>query len=178
MARIFKRATASKLPYVSFELRSKQLLELAAFDPAETWQIFSKRFIRFEFPSNAAVYALFDCCFHFSVMSNEALRHLEASMAGIERGHGFRELVLKLLHMQPSEYTRGMSERELASLLYRDHLGLKHANRRRLQAELEHAKEIEDKQIQAVTGHELHSVRLTDDPLLMALINHLKQDSW
>lgn len=33
IARILKRAPASKLPYLSFELRAKQLLELAAYNP-------------------------------------------------------------------------------------------------------------------------------------------------
>lgn len=35
IARVLRRAPASKLPYLSFELRASQLLELASYDPVE-----------------------------------------------------------------------------------------------------------------------------------------------
>ena len=38
VTRLLKRSPAGKLPFISFELRSKQLVELALFKPAETQQ--------------------------------------------------------------------------------------------------------------------------------------------
>ncbi len=45
ISRIYGRAPATKVPALSFELRSKQLLELAAFDPLEVWAEFRCVFV-------------------------------------------------------------------------------------------------------------------------------------
>lgn len=80
-----------------------------------------------------------------------------------------------LLHICPSAYTANMNERQLASLLYRDHLSLKHAGRERLHAEIMDARRKEDEgghhsEFQ-VGGTEVEDV----DPLLKALLDHLKE---
>ena len=79
--------------------------------------------------------------------------------------------------MQPSDYTSTMRERELAALLYRDHIGLKHADRSRLCEELEEAKTQETQKVLAVTTGEQPQhgeegePRL--DPLRKALLDHI-----
>lgn len=77
-----------------------------------------------------------------------------------------------LLHLQPSDYTTGMSERQLVCLLYRDHVGLKHADRGRLGKEVEQAKRKEadvEKSFYMVedigTG--------AGDPMRKALLDHM-----
>lgn len=73
--------------------------------------------------------------------------------------------------MQPSEYVNAMTDRQLASLLYRDEIHLKHSSRERLEVELVGQKQLEDEilQLQPPKPHaEL-------DPMLKALLDHMKQ---
>ena len=55
----------------------------------------------------------------------------------------------QLLHLHPSEYINSLTERGLASLLYRDHVGLKHSSRPRLEKELTDAKADEAERLAA-----------------------------
>ena len=80
----------------------------------------------------------------------------------------------QLLHLQPSPYTERMNERELASLLYRDHVGLKHASRDRLGKEIADAQTEESTFVNAsVPEHDQNSEWM--DPLTSAMLGHLVQ---
>lgn len=88
------------------------------------------------------------------------------------------------MHIRPSEYTAKMTERELASLLYRDHLSLKHADRQRLHSEIKDVQRKENRGSHSEDEVEgIEEVGDVDDvdPLLKALLDHLKEvglDSW
>lgn len=93
IARILKRAPASKLPYLSFELRAKQLLELAAYDPAVSWlHIMVMVDLLFSLSHSQPIF--FCWAGVESVLVCQGLRDLEARVSGIERRQGFKELVL------------------------------------------------------------------------------------
>ena len=71
-----------------------------------------------------------------------------------------------------------MDARQLSSLLYRDHLQLKHSSRDRLQGELDTAKILEASKFAKADDSVLS---ITDgvsggDPLLQALLDHLPED--
>ena len=78
-----------------------------------------------------------------------------------------------------SPYLEQLNARELASMLYRDNLRLKHAARQRLQDELDSAKLAEDmRRVQAdrESGLLEHTTAATD-PLARALLSHLQEAS-
>lgn len=76
--------------------------------------------------------------------------------------------------MQPSDYINAMGERQLASLLYRDHIGLKHSKRERLRKELETARLQEAEQLKlADRNPEGHMP--TVSPFLKALMAHIPE---
>ncbi|CAE7402879.1 unnamed protein product, partial [Symbiodinium necroappetens] len=83
----------------------------------------------------------------------------------------------KLLHLEPSPYLQQLNARELASMLYRDNLRLKHAPRKRLQDELDSAK-LADNMRQMQADRESGLLELTTaatDPLARALLSHLQE---
>ena len=85
-----------------------------------------------------------------------------------------------LLHLATSDYTSKMNDRQLSSLLYRDHLGLKHATRQRLQHEVEAAKLVESaeqERLDRAAGRILDKQNV-ENPLLNALLSHLPEDAW
>ncbi|CAE7773047.1 unnamed protein product, partial [Symbiodinium sp. CCMP2456] len=85
--------------------------------------------------------------------------------------------VRKLLHLETSPYLEQLNARELASMLYRDNLRLKHAARKRLQDELDSAK-LADEMRQVQADRESGLLELTpaaNDPLARALLSHLQE---
>lgn len=65
-----------------------------------------------------------------------------------------------------------MTERQLASLLYRDHLSMKHANKDRFKEELYQAKALED---ELAPRMEQRNTLEDASPLLRAMVAHLKE---
>lgn len=82
----------------------------------------------------------------------------------------------QLLNMRSSPYLESLTERQLASLLYRDHVGLKHSRRDRLVKELSDCKSKEENQIEAKNHGmimDMSKDHANDDPLLKALLDHI-----
>ena len=81
----------------------------------------------------------------------------------------------QLLHMRSSPYLESLTERQLASLLYRDHVGLKHSSRDRLVKELSDCKNKETDQVATKNRGVIRDVSEdhANDPLLKALLDHV-----
>lgn len=67
----------------------------------------------------------------------KALMEMTKRLHGMETSLGFHAAVLSLLGMQPTEYLMGLPDAELAKLIYRDDITIKHASRQRLADELQ-----------------------------------------